>query len=62
MKVRRNVSRPNWSAWPELNPGALTAAQSNTFGARRRAIELFRVDISLTEIEAQTCVNPRQVY
>ena len=62
MKVRRNVSRPDTSAWPEFDPGALTAAQRKTFGARRRAVEMFVADTSLAEIEAQTGVNRRQVY
>ena len=62
MKVRRNVSRPDTSAWPEFDPGALTAAQRKTFGSRRRAVELFVADTSLAEIEAQTGVNRRQVY
>jgi len=62
MKVRRNVSRPDTSAWPEFDPGALTPAQRKTFGARRRAVEMFVADTSLAEIEAQTGVNRRQVY
>ena len=62
MKVRRNVSRPDTSAWPEFDPGALTAAQRRTFSARRRAVELFAANSSLAEIEAQTGVNRRQVY
>jgi hypothetical protein len=62
MKVRRNVSRPDTSAWPEFDPGALTAAQRKTFSARRRAVELFAANSSLAEIEAQTGVNRRQVY
>jgi hypothetical protein len=62
MKASRHVSRPDTSAWPEFDPGALTATQRNTFDARRRAIEMFAVDTSLTEIEAQTGVNRRQVY
>jgi len=62
MKVRRNVSRPDTSAWPEFDPGALTTSQRKSFGSRRRAIELFVADASLAEIEAQTGVNRRQVY
>ena len=62
MKVRRNVSCPDTSAWPEFDPGALTAAQRKIFGARRRAVELFATDTSLAEIEARTGVNRRQVY
>lgn len=62
MKIRRNVSRPNTSAWPEFDPGALTPAQRKTFSARRRAVEMFLADTSLAEIEAQTGVNRRQVY
>ena len=62
MKVRRNVSGPDTSAWPEFDPGALTAAQRKTFVSRRRAVELFVADTSLAEIEAQTGVNRRQVY
>ena len=62
MKVRRHVSRPDTSAWPEFDPGALTVAQRKTFVARRRAVEMFVADTSLAEIEAQTGVNRRQVY
>ena len=62
MKVRRNVSRPDTSAWPEFDPSALATAQRKTFGARRRAVEMFVADTSLAEIEAQTGVNRRQVY
>ena len=62
MKVRRKVSRPDTSAWPEFDPGALTPAQRTTFSARRRAVEMFVADTSLAEIEAQTGVNPREVY
>lgn len=62
MKVRRNVSRPDTSAWPEFDPGALTASQRKSFGSRRRAIEMFVADTSLAEIEARTGVNRRQVY
>ena len=62
MKVHRNVSRPDTSAWPEFDQGALTPAQRKTFSARRRAVEMFVADTSLAEIEAQTGVNRRQVY
>ena len=62
MKVRRNVSGPDTSAWPEFDPGALTVAQRKTFVSRRRAVELFVADTSLAEIEAQTGENRRQVY
>jgi hypothetical protein len=62
MKVHRNVSRPDTSAWPEFDPGALTPAQRKTFSARRRAVEMFVADTSLAGIEAQTGVNRRQVY
>jgi transposase InsO family protein len=62
MKVPRNVSRPDTSAWPEFDPGALTPAQRKTFSARRRAVEMFVADTSLAGIEAQTGVNRRQVY
>ena len=47
MKVRRRVSRPDTSAWPEFDPGALTAAQRKAFIARRRAVELYLADTSL---------------
>ncbi|MFY7916998.1 MAG: hypothetical protein ACOVPA_20290 [Rubrivivax sp.] len=62
MKASRNASRPDTSAWPVFDPGTLTAAQRKTFSARCRAVELFMADTSLTEIEAQTGVNRRQVY
>jgi transposase InsO family protein len=62
MKVRRNVSRPDTSTWPEFDPGALTPAQRKTFSARHRAVEMFVAATSLAEIEAQTGVNRRQVY
>ena len=62
MKASRTVSRPDTSTWPEFDPGTLTATQRKTFNARRRAIEMFVVDTSLTEVEAQTGINRRQVY
>lgn len=62
MTVRRNVSRPDTSAWPAFDPGALPPAQRKTFDARRRAVELFAADTSLAEIEARTGVDRRQVY
>lgn len=62
MKASRTVPRPDTSAWPEFDPGTLTATQRKTFDARRRAIEMFVIDTSLTEIEAQTGINRRQVY
>ena len=40
MKVRRNVSGPDTSAWPESDPGALTAVQRKTFVSRRHAVGL----------------------
>jgi hypothetical protein len=62
MKASRTVSRPDTSTWPEFDPGTLTATQCKAFDARRRAIGMFVIDTSLTEIEAQTGINRRQVY
>ena len=62
MKASRTVSRSDTSTWPEFDPGTLPATQRKTFDARRLAIEMFVVDSSLTEIEAQTGINRRQVY
>ena len=59
---RRTGLSLDTAPWPEFDPGALTASQRTTFGAWRRAVELFAANTSLAEVEAQTGVNRRQIY
>ncbi len=62
MSSRRSWPCPDIASWPEFDPGALSPTQRGIFTDRRRALEMFAAHSTLSEIEAQTGVNRRQVY
>jgi putative transposase len=63
MTRRRNTLSPaDVAAWADFDAAALAPQAQDIFTRRRLAVELYAAGTALTEIEAQTGVDRRQLY
>lgn len=63
MTRRRNTLSPaDVAAWADFDAAALAPQAQDVFTRRRLAVELYAAGTALTEIEAQTGVDRRQLY